>query len=65
MKAHITKDKELKEIIRNGLKENDGFCPCVMNSKGKEEYRCVCKDFRENVPIGEACHCGLYIKDEQ
>ena len=64
MKAHVTPDNELKETIRNGLKNNDGYCPCVMDSKGKEQYKCVCEDFRNNVQVGETCHCGLYIKDE-
>lgn len=65
MKVHSTSNVELRKMIVAGLRENDGFCPCVIDSKGKEEYRCMCQDFRENVAIGEACHCGLYIKDEQ
>ena len=65
MKIHINTDKELVQTIREGLRKNDGYCPCVLNSKGKEEYRCICKEMREQVPVGQACHCGLYIKDEQ
>ena len=65
MKVHATPDEELKNIVRKGLKENDGYCPCVRNSKGKEEYKCMCEDFRNNTPVGSSCHCGLYIKDEQ
>lgn len=64
MKVHVTPDEELKQIIRQGLKENNGYCPCIANSNGKEEYKCMCKDFRENVKPGSSCHCGLYIKDE-
>ena len=65
MKIHVNTDKELVQTIREGLRKNDGYCPCVLNSKGKEEYRCICKEMREQVPVGQACHCGLYIKDEQ
>lgn len=65
MKIHVNTDKELVQTIREGLRKNDGYCPCVLNSKGKEEYRCVCKEMREQVPVGQTCHCGLYIKDEQ
>ena len=65
MKVHSTPDVEVRNLIIKGLRENDGYCPCIMNSKGKEEYRCMCEDFRKNVPVGETCHCGLYIKDEQ
>lgn len=65
MKLHITTDMELKNRIRQALKENDGFCPCVVDSKGNEDYRCICKEMREVIPAGKSCHCGLYIKDEQ
>lgn len=65
MKVHVNPDNELVFSIRCGLKANNGYCPCVVNSKGKEEYKCMCKDFLENVKVGETCHCGLYIKDEQ
>ena len=64
MKVHITEDAELRNSVRNALKMNDGYCPCILNSKGKEEYKCMCRDFIENTPAGEHCHCGLYIKDE-
>ena len=65
MKVHITSDQELKERIQKGLKRNQGFCPCVANSLNEPEYKCMCKDFLENVLVGQSCHCGLYIKDEQ
>lgn len=64
MKVHVTQNEELKQIIRQGLKDNDGYCPCIAGSKGQEKYRCMCEDFQINVKVGEACHCGLYIKDE-
>lgn len=65
MKVHVTSNEELKQLIRRGLKDNDGYCPCVINSKGHEQYKCMCEDFLNNVPVGQHCHCGLYIKDEQ
>ena len=64
MKVHINPDKEIVAMIRQGLKENDGYCPCIYQSKGKSEYKCMCYDFLNNVQVGETCHCGLYIKDE-
>jgi len=64
MKIHVTEDKELITAIRAGLKENDGYCPCVFESRGKEKYKCLCENFRLYTPVGQACHCGLYIKDE-
>ena len=64
MKIHVVEDKEHVQIIRKGLKDNEGYCPCVYQSRGKIEYLCPCKDFREKTPVGGKCHCGLYIKDE-
>ena len=63
MKKHLTEDIELREIVLKGLKENDGYCPCVYNSKGNPKYKCPCPDFKDNTEIGQSCYCGLYIKD--
>lgn len=65
MKVHATTDEQLKAIIREGLHNNDGYCPCVVDSKGQEKYKCMCEDFCMNVKAGQHCHCGLYIKDEE
>lgn len=64
MKIHVSDNKEIVEVIREALRQNDGYCPCVYESKGKEEYRCPCQRFREEAYIGDTCHCGLYVKDE-
>lgn len=64
MKIHVNSDKDLVNAIRQGLRENDGYCPCIANSKGQDKYKCLCEDFRKNVKPHEMCHCGLYIKDE-
>ena len=64
MTAHVTTNEELKNQIRDALEKNDWYCPSVDNSKGKPEYKCMCQDFINNTPVGESCHCGLYIKDE-
>lgn len=64
MKQHITNNAEIKNIVLQGLKQNEGYCPCIVNSKGKPQYKCMCQDFRENTRVGETCHCGLFIKDE-
>jgi len=64
MKRHLTDDLEIREYVLEGLKNNDGYCPCVLNSKNKPDYKCPCLDFRKNTKVGEACFCGLYIKDK-
>lgn len=64
MKAHLTDDIEIKNLVLNGLKDNHGYCPCVYNSLGQNKYKCFCQEFRELTPLHELCPCGLYIKDE-
>ena len=54
----LNENKELVEIIRKQLKENDGYCPCSLLQN--EDTKCMCKEFREQTE-GE-CHCGLYVK---
>ena len=64
MKMHVTDNELIKQKIREALRKNDGYCPCVFNSKGKKEYLCPCEEFFEEIQPGHNCHCGLYIKDE-
>lgn len=62
MKVQINEDKELVAKIIAGLKANNGYCPC--SAIKHEDTKCMCKDFKENVKVGEMCHCGLHIKVE-
>ena len=63
MKIELNSDKELVSAIKQALKDNGGYCPCVIGTS--PESKCICKDFKENVPVGELCHCGLYKKISQ
>ena len=58
MKIITNPDTEYVSLIREKLKENDGFCPCRVVKT--EDTKCMCKEFKEQLE-GE-CHCGLYIK---
>lgn len=60
MKFRVTDDIELKEKIRQAIKENGGYCPCKLEQN--ENTKCICKEFFEQ-GLGP-CHCGLYIKEE-
>ena len=60
MKVEITKDTDLAQEIKAGLKASGGYCPCEIEQT--PDTKCMCKDFRENVAVGEYCHCGLYKK---
>lgn len=60
MKIKVTNDVELRDKIRQALKENDGYCPCRL--KKTPETKCMCKEFLEQE--SGPCHCGLYYKEK-
>lgn len=57
-------DKETAPVIREAVKQANGYCPCVIATARNEDTKCMCKAFRE-APAGTVCHCGLYIKIEK
>lgn len=59
MQIKVNPDSELVAEIRAQLKENGGYCPCMVQKT--EDTKCMCKDFREHTEMKE-CHCGLYIR---
>ena len=59
MRVTLNSNKEMVEVIRKKVKENDGYCPCKIEKT--PETKCMCKEFLETVEQGE-CHCGLYVK---
>ena len=70
MKKRFTDDLELKEEIISQLKVikdeyGKPYCPCVNPELYADDKVCPCKEFREEIPIGEECHCGLWIKVEE
>ena len=60
MKIKVTNDVELRDKIRQALKENDGYCPCRLEKT--PETKCMCKEFLEQE--SGPCHCGLYYKEK-
>lgn len=44
--------------IKKLLKENGGYCPCLIEQN--KDTKCMCKKFREQEE--GICHCGLYEK---
>ena len=50
-------------MIREGLKQRGGYCPCRVEKT--PENKCICKEFRDQIadPAFEGyCHCMLYYK---
>ena len=62
---HITlnPDQEIVDLIKTGLKEKNGYCPC--RREIIPENKCMCKEFRDQIADPEYegfCHCMLYYK---
>ena len=63
MAVKLNENLEIVNSIKEGLKKKDGYCPCRVGKK--EEYKCICKEFKEQIadPDFEGyCHCMLYYK---
>ena len=62
-KIKISEDKEIVAAIKEGLKKNDGYCPCRIERT--EATKCICEEFKQQIadPDFEGyCHCLLYYK---
>ena len=62
-KITLNEDKEIVNMIKEGLKARGGYCPCRFEKI--EDNKCICKEFREQIadPDFEGyCHCMLYYK---
>lgn len=61
IKVMLNDDIDLVNKIKEKLKANDGYCPCVLTKR--PEDKCMCKNFREQISQGieGECHCGLYV----
>lgn len=59
-KVIISKNRERVELVRQQLRENNGYCPCRLVRN--EDTKCICKEFRDAIEAGKIgqCHCGLY-----
>lgn len=63
MKIIENPNTEIAEIVKEGLKQSGGYCPCKREKT--PETKCMCKEFREQIqdPLFEGyCHCLLYYK---
>lgn len=63
MKVRENEDKQVVAMIREGLKETGGYCPC--KREHIPENICMCKEFKAQIadPDFEGyCHCMLFYK---
>ena len=65
MKIRFNENEEVVKIVKEGLKQRGGYCPCRMQST--EDTKCICKEFREQIAdenFEGYCHCMLYSKEK-
>lgn len=63
MKITLNPDKDIVKVVKEGLKQRGGYCPCVVEKS--ENTKCMCKEFREQIKdpnFSGFCHCRLYYK---
>lgn len=65
MAVKLNPDREIVKAVKEGLKRTGGYCPCRVQRT--EDYRCICKEFKEQIADPEFegfCHCMLYYKSK-
>ncbi|MCD8056477.1 MAG: ferredoxin thioredoxin reductase catalytic beta chain [Clostridiales bacterium] len=65
MKIRYNDDKEIVRLVKEGLRERGGYCPC--RREISEDTKCMCREFREQIADPEFegyCHCRLYYKEK-
>ena len=65
MKIRLNENKEIADMVKEGLKARGGYCPC--RREMTEDTKCMCKEFREQIADPECegyCHCMLYYKEK-
>lgn len=65
MKIRYNENQEIVDVVKAGLKESGGYCPC--RRERTEDTKCMCKEFRDQIadPNFEGlCHCMLYYKEK-
>jgi len=63
MAIRLNEDEEIVHVVREGLKERGGYCPC--RREMTEENKCICQEFKrqmEDPDFEGYCHCMLYYK---
>ena len=66
MKIRLNENKEIADMVKEGLKARGGYCPC--RREMTEDTKCMCKEFREQIADPEFegyCHCMLYYKEKE
>ena len=66
MAVRLNEDVNIVRMVRSGLEEKGGYCPCRLERT--PETKCICKEFRDQIADPEFegyCHCLLYYKSKE
>lgn len=58
-KIYPTPDFNHRKRIETAIKENNGYCPCMIEKN--DDTICMCKQFRD-LSHAEFCHCQQFYK---
>ncbi len=47
MAVRLNEDKEMVQMVKDGLKRTGGYCPCRLERT--EENKCICQEFRQQI----------------
>ncbi|MBQ0059371.1 MAG: ferredoxin thioredoxin reductase catalytic beta chain [Lachnospiraceae bacterium] len=65
MSVRLNEDEKIVAMVKEGLKQKSGYCPCRLEMNA--DTKCMCKEFRDQIsdPDFEGyCHCLLYYKSK-
>ena len=65
MAVMLNPDAEIVRVVREGLKQSGGYCPC--RREQTEATKCICEEFRRQMADADFegfCHCMLYYKSK-
>ncbi len=65
MRVYENPDAQIVEAVREGLRRNDGYCPCKLEKSA--DTKCMCKEFKQQIKdenFEGFCHCMLYYKEK-
>ena len=64
MNLKIIENPDRETFVKTtvALKNNNGYCPCLIDRT--ENSKCICIDFKFQSTTGK-CHCGRYVKVPQ
>lgn len=66
MKITLNPDEEIVKLVKEGLAQSGGYCPC--RRERTPENKCMCSEFKAQIadPNFEGfCHCMLYYKSKE